>query len=365
MKILVVDDSNTNLKLLTSMVENLRGCQPLPFLSPAEALAGMPELDFDVAILDYQMPVYNGVEFLTEMLHFEKYASVPIILVTSDLNSSTRMAAIDAGVIDFLNKPIDFAGFKARVQNIAALADARRKHADHVALLKSAGRKMAEAESRDTWSGPEGLEMREQEREIIHRMMLATGYKDAVTARHGQRVAAFAAAIARATGLGYDRCHDIRVAAPMFDMHTTLASDTALLKQGKMTEAGYRKLGNRTSGAPSRSGPEDMPLSLLQLADEIAGSYRERWDGRGYPNRLAGAAIPYAGRLVAVAAGLEALISERPFKTPWPIDQAVAHILGKAGSQFDPDIVAAFEKALHEIRAIAAEEIVPVGYVSA
>jgi putative two-component system response regulator len=91
MKILVVDDNKTNLMLLTNMVAKLRDCSPIPFSSPADALAAMPDLEFDVALIDYMMPVYNGVEFLAEMLHFDKYVGVPIIFITADLDVATRM----------------------------------------------------------------------------------------------------------------------------------------------------------------------------------------------------------------------------------------------------------------------------------
>jgi putative two-component system response regulator len=309
------------------------------------------------------MPVYNGVEFLTEMLRFEKYASVPIVVVTADPDTATRMEALNAGVIDFLNKPINFAEFKARVQNIAALAEARRQHSNHLATLRAINRPVSEADNGGgAWEESGVVELREREREILHRLTLATSYKDRAAARHGLRVAAFAAEIARAMGISENRCDDIRMTAPLFDKQTALACDTALLKGGKLTEADYRKLSKRANAA---SGPDTMPASLLLLADEIAVSYRERWDGRGYPSRLKGDAIPFAGRIVALAAGFEALVTERPFKVAWSFEQAVEHIMCKAGSHFDPACVKAFEAVLPRIRALDAKESAPIGYAAA
>lgn len=336
MKILIVDDNKTNLKMLTEMVQKLRDCSPIPFLSPADALAAMPDLDFDVALIDYMMPVYNGVEFLTEMLHFDKYVGTPIIFITADHELTTRMDALNAGAIDFLTKPVDFLEFKARVQNIVSLAEVRQKHAG------TAG----------------DADMREQEREIIQRITVAAGYKDPDAARHRMRVAAYAEAIARAAGLDDDICNDIRVAAPLFDNATALASDMSLLKRGRLTEADFRRRQTEGDGL--------MPASsLLQLAADIGRTYRERWDGQGYPNRLKGEAIPLSGRIVAIAASFDALISERPFKPGWPFEKAVAHIVGRAGSHFDPACVAAFQEALDEIRRAAFAETVPMGLVTA
>ncbi|HWU62918.1 MAG TPA: HD domain-containing phosphohydrolase [Ensifer sp.] len=342
MKILIVDDNNTNLRLLTSMVQKLRDCSPIPFSSPAEALAAMPDLEFDVAILDYMMPVYNGVEFLTEMLHFEKYSGVPVIFVTADHELTTRMDALNAGAIDFLTKPVDFQEFKARVQNIAALAEARRRHAENLHGTTSEGTDA----------------LREQACEIIQRITLAAGYKEPQAAQQRMRVAAYSEAIARAAGLPESVCRDIRLAAPLYDNATALASDTSLLKRGKMTEADFRRRANAGDVAAA-------PSSLLQLAAEIGRTYRERFDGQGYPNRLKGAAIPVAGRIVAIASSFEALISERQFKQAWPFEKAVDYIRGKAHSHFDPVLIEAFLAALEDIRAIAFADTVPMGFAAA
>lgn len=336
MRILIVDDNKTNLRMLTEMVQRLRDCSPIPFLSPADALAAMPDIDFDVALIDYMMPVYNGVEFLTEMLHFEKYIGIPVIFITADHEQTTRMDALNAGAIDFLTKPVNFLDFKARVQNIVSLAEARQKHANFAGVS-------------DAY---------EQEREIIQRITVATGYKDPDAARHRMRVAAYAEAIARAAGLDAQTCADIRVAAPLFDNATALASDMSLLKRGRLTEADFRRRQTEADGLMATS-------SLLQLAADIGRTYRERWDGQGYPSRLKGEAIPVAGRIVAIAAGFDALISERPFKPGWPMEKAAAHIAGRAGSHYDPAYVAAFQKALNDIRTLAFAETVPMGMVPA
>ena len=342
MKILIVDDNNTNLRLLTGMVQKLRDCSPIPFSSPADALAAMPDLEFDVAILDYMMPVYNGVEFLTEMLHFDKYSGVPVIFVTADLDLTTRMDALNAGAIDFLTKPVDFQEFKARVQNIAALAEARRRHTESL--------QGGQIQSTDA--------LREQECEIIQRITLAAGYKDPQAAQQRMRVAAYSEAIARAAGLPEAFCRDIRLATPLFDNTTALASDTSLLKRGKMTEADFRR---RTNAGDT----SEVPSSLLQLAAEIGRTYRERFDGQGYPNRLKGTAIPQAGRIVAIASSFDALISERQFKQAWPFEKAADYIRGKARSHFDPVLIAAFEAALEDIRTIAFADSVPMGFEAA
>lgn len=337
MRILVVDDNNTNLKLLTKLVGRLKNCEALPFSSPDQVIAALPELDFDVAIIDYQMPVYNGVELYTEIVRFERYAAVPVVFVTADRDMTTRMAALNAGAIDFLTKPVDPIEFMARMQNIVSLAEARRQLAERAEWLHQEVEKAVR-------------ELREREEEIIHRLTLAAGYKDPDTARHTMRVALYSEAIAMELGLPEGRCRDIRLAAPMHDIGKVGIPDTVLLKQGKLTENEFRQMQRHAqigSDILARSHS-----SLLQLAAEIASAHHERWDGQGYPNRLAGDIIPLSGRIVCIADNFDALTTERPYKPAWPYEQTVQHIIDRAGSQFDPVCVAAFRRALPRIQEI-------------
>lgn len=334
MKILVVDDNQTNLTLLVKLVEKLKDCVAVPFSSPDEALSAMPALDFDIAIIDFQMPVYNGVELLTEIVRFEKYKDKPFIFVTADQDMTTRMTALNAGAMDFLTKPVNPLEFRARVQNIVSLTDARSKLADKAEWLRTEVEKTVR-------------ELREREHEIIHRLTLAAGYKDAETARHTLRVAAYSAAIAEAYGMSEDDCQDLLLAAPMHDIGKVAIPDAVLLKQGKLTETEFRQMQRHAEVgsnilAQSRS-------SLLQLAADIAASHHERWDGQGYPNRLAGKAIPISGRIVCIADNFDALTTERPYKAAWSVDKTIAHIKDRSGTQFDPACVDAFIKALPRI----------------
>lgn len=334
MRILIVDDNTTSLMVLTKLAAKLDGCQTIPFSSPQDALAEMPGLDFDIAIVDFQMPVYNGVEFVTEVMRFEKYKDKMVVIVTADTDVQTRMAALDAGAIDFLTKPVNPLEFKARLRNLTALAEAREKLSDKAAWLKcEVDRALAE--------------IRDREEEIIHRLAVAASYKDAETASHTMRVGAYSEAIAKAYGLTQERCSDIRLAAPMHDIGKVAIPDAVLLKKGKLTEGEFAEMKRHTIAGCDIL--RESKSSLLQLAAEIAGSHHERWDGQGYPFRRAGDDIPLSGRIVAIADNFDALTTARPYKDAWPVDQAVDHILERAGTQFDPQVVAAFVTALPAI----------------
>jgi putative two-component system response regulator len=337
---LIVDDSLTSLKLIGMLVEKIPDCEVHAFDSPEKALAEMPDLDFDAAIIDYVMPGYNGVELLTEILRFEKYQGLPVIFVTADKDLTTRMDALDAGAVDFLTKPVNPVEFQQRVANIVALADAKRKLALQADMIR---REVDDAL----------LDMRAREEEIIHRLTLAASFKDPETASHVYRVGEYSYAIARALGLSANICADIRLTSPVHDLGKATAADTALFKQGRLRESEYVELQRATRlGGEIKDG---AALSLLKLAADIAACHRERWDGQGYPAHLKGEEIPLAGRIVAIAGNFDALTSERPFKSAWPFEKAVAHIVSRSGSHFDPGAVLAFQKALPEIQAILFE----------
>jgi putative two-component system response regulator len=334
MRILLVDDNNTNLKFLTKLVEKMPECVALPFSQPEEVIAAAPGLEFDIAVIDYQMPVYSGVELLVELVRFEKYRSKSYIIVTADTDTATRMAALNAGAIDFLTKPVNPLEFQARMKNLVALVDARNKLADKADWLRVEVEKAI-------------VELRSREEEIIDRLTIAASYKDAETARHTRRVGAYSEAIAQAYGLDTRLCSDIRLAAPMHDIGKVAISDAILLKTGKLTELEFAEMQRHT--VVGCDILRESKSSLLQLAAEVAGSHHERWDGQGYPFRLVGEAIPLSARIVALADNFDALTTARPYKEAWTVDRTIEHIREKAGSQFDPVCVLAFNKALPSI----------------
>jgi putative two-component system response regulator len=137
----------------------------------------------------------------------------------------------------------------------------------------------------------------------------------------------------------------IRRAAPLHDIGKIGIPDAILLKPGKLTGAEFATVKRHTTiGAKILSGSES---SLLRLAERIALSHHERWDGNGYPHRLCGEQIALAGRIVAIADVFDALTHERPYKNAWPVDQAVAEVIAQRGRQFDPALVDAFARLDH------------------
>jgi hypothetical protein len=187
-----------------------------------------------------------------------------------------------------------------------------------------------------------------QESQVVtlERLALAAEYRDDDTGEHTRRVGTMAARIAEALGFPADLVALIRQVAPLHDVGKIGVPDAVLLKPGAL-DARERKLINAHT-IVGASVLQRQGYELLELAADIALSHHERWDGTGYPLGRAGEAIPIAGRIIAVADVFDALTHHRPYKTAWPVADAVAEIRAQRGRQFDPEVVDAFLAVLEQ-----------------
>ncbi len=177
--------------------------------------------------------------------------------------------------------------------------------------------------------------------DLLHRLGAAAEYRDDNTHEHTQRVGELAARLARNLGHDDRTVWHIRQAAPLHDLGKIAVPDNILLKPGRLTDTEFEVVKTHAVlGARVLAGGES---DLLQTAERVARTHHERWDGTGYPDGLAGQAIPIEGRLVHVADVFDVLVHERPYKESWTVEAATEEIRRGAGTQFDPDVVAAFD----------------------
>lgn len=180
-------------------------------------------------------------------------------------------------------------------------------------------------------------ELEASQRDILQRLALAAEYRDDDTGEHTLRVGTSAGLIAQRLGLPKQEVELIAFAARLHDVGKIGIPDAILLKPGRFTPEEFDLMKSHTLiGARMLSGGNSK---LLHLAEEIALSHHERWNGKGYPKGLAGEQIPLAGRIVAVADVFDALTHVRPYKPAWNKEQALEELRVNAGSQFDPQIV--------------------------
>jgi putative two-component system response regulator len=177
--------------------------------------------------------------------------------------------------------------------------------------------------------------------DTLERLARAAEYRDDNSPEHMQRVGAHAARIARQLGQDDRTVALIRQAAPLHDLGKIAIPDTILLKPGKLEPEEFEVV--KTHAVLGARVLADSGSEVLTVAERIARSHHERWDGDGYPDGLAGEAIPLVARIVFVADVFDVLLHERPYKEAWTVEDAAGEIRAGAGTQFDPDVVEAFD----------------------
>jgi putative two-component system response regulator len=319
-KVLIVDDEPVNHVLLEAILRKAGVERIEKTTDPREALSLWGDLEPDLLLLDLQMPNLDGFEVmdqLGELVSPETY--VPILVLTADPSRETKREALARGAKDFLTKPFDPDEVMLRIKN---LLETRSLH--------------VHLESRVY---ERTIELEEARLEMLERLALAAEYRDDDTGEHTKRVGHGAALVAEELGLEPNSVELIRRAAPLHDVGKIGVPDSILLKPARLTPEEFDRMKTHTDiGAKILSTSK---FALLQLAEEIAETHHERWDGTGY-NGLGEDQIPLAGRIVSVVDVFDALTHERPYKEAWPEPRAVAEIERQQGRQFDPAIVAAF-----------------------
>ena len=185
-----------------------------------------------------------------------------------------------------------------------------------------------------------GRELEEAQFEMLGRLAAAAEFRDDDTGQHTRRVGDLSVTIAHHLGLPEAEIELIRLAAPLHDLGKIAIPDAILGKPGKLTGEEYDQMkAHTTIGAEMLAG---SPFALVKMAEQIALTHHEKWDGSGYPSGLAGEAIPIAGRIVAVADVFDALTHSRPYKPAWSSADAITEIERQSGRHFDPKVLEAF-----------------------
>lgn len=331
-RLLIVDDQQANIVLLERLLRRV-GYHNLSSTTDAgRACSLVAAVQPDLLLLDLHMPPPDGFTVLEQLGERRAtQADLPILVLTADVTPSARQRALMLGASDFLTKPFDATEIVLRIGNLLQTRILHRQLQQQNALLEEKVR----ARTR---------ELEEAELEVVAHLALASEYRDDDTGEHTQRVGQMAYQLAMALGLPAVEAALIGRAAPLHDVGKIGIPDAILLKPGKLTDAEMAQMRQHTTIGDRMLAGSRFPL--LQMAAEIALTHHERWDGSGYPQGLSGAAIPLAGRIVALADVFDALTHERPYKKAWSAVEAVAEIARQSGRQFDPHLVQPFTRVL-------------------
>jgi response regulator RpfG family c-di-GMP phosphodiesterase len=337
MLVAVVDVSQKNQALYAKLLSRIDNVVTMPFTATADALEWCKGNDHDLVIVDYRVggdDELDGLAFVRAYNEARPGAQTPLVMLTAEKERGVRHRALEAGVSDFLTKPADPVEFLARVRNLLALRESRKK-------LETLAASLAEDVRRAT------KEIADREQETINRLTRAAEFRDSETGLHIVRMGKYAEVLGRALDLDRNDQRLLLLATPMHDIGKVATPDYVLLKTGPLDPEEWNIMkGHARAGYDILVGSSSK---VLQLAAVIALRHHERWDGTGYPDRLQGTQIPLAARIAAVSDVFDALISKRPYKRAWTLDEAFTMITRSSGTHFDPLIVEAFVRTWSEM----------------
>jgi putative two-component system response regulator len=333
LRVLAVDDQDANLLFLRRTLERAGSRHVTTVQDPLRVVPVFVKTEPDLVVLDLHMPGMDGFELMRRLAPIAGGRSgVPFLVLTGDDDEEVKQRALEAGARDFLTKPFSPTELLLRARNLLEVQQLhRRLRAQNTNLEQLVEQRTAQLE--------------QARLDAFNRLALAAEYRDDATQEHAWRIGRTCGLLARQIGLEDRQATLIERAAPLHDIGKIGIRDAVLLKPGKLSRAEFAEIKRHTTiGAEILSGSSS---SLLSLAEQIALSHHERWDGTGYPAGLREEEIPQPGRIAAVADVFDALTHERPYKAAWPVEHAIAEVLSQRARQFDPVVLDAFAALDH------------------
>ncbi|MDR0621161.1 MAG: response regulator [Deltaproteobacteria bacterium] len=342
-KVMVVDDELLNLKLIAAMLKP-QGYEVILANDGKECLAKALADPPDLILLDIMMPGMNGFEVCAHLKKEESLAQVPVVMVTALQDVNDRVKALDEGADDFLTKPVDRMELRARVRSLLKV----KAYNDHMVNYRQ--ELESEVKRRTLELAKAHEKLRGASLETIFRLSRAAEFKDEDTGAHIISMSRISARLASRMGLSDQTVESILYASPMHDIGKIGIPDRILLKNGPLNEEEWSIM--RLHTIYGGQILENSDIGFLRLGEVIATTHHEKVDGSGYPKGLKGREIPLAGRIVAVADVFDALMSRRPYKPAFSVDQAINIIKEGRGRHFDCDVVDVFLGDLPELQRI-------------
>jgi putative two-component system response regulator len=344
--LLIVDDTPANLRLLSSMLTE-EGYKVRSVLNGQMALTAAKTAPPDLILLDINMPDMNGYQVCQQLKADKSISDIPVIFISALDELQDKVKAFAAGGMDYITKPFQLEEVLARVRTHLTLRNTQRQ-------LEAARSELLETNHH--------LEQRVQQQVLqLYSSQLATIFalakladsRDSDTGKHLDRTGQYCRLMAEQLvclpqyqGEIDDLfIEDLTIASALHDIGKVGIPDQILLKPGKLTAEEFEVMKTHTIiGAQAlREVDQKYPGNKqLRMGIEIAESHHEKWDGLGYPHKLAGMSIPLAARILALVDVYDALTSLRPYKSPFSHAKSSEIITADRSRHFDPDMVDCF-----------------------
>jgi putative two-component system response regulator len=302
----------------------------------AKLIGGFP----DLLLCDIYMPGESGLD-LAEWVLSKEGNEVAVVMVSGADGTETVERALELGAYGYLVKPYRRGDLLITVSSALRRRQAELRARSYLHELEQdvISRSLETERMRQLLRRSE--ESLERSRlETVHKLSLAVEMRDQVTGHHLSRMGAYCEQLAERLELEDEIRETIALAAQMHDIGKIAIPDNILLKPGPLTQT--ERITMETHAEIGRQILHGSESPLLQLAESIAWTHHEKFDGSGYPRRLGGDHIPIEGRVATVADVFDALTRDRPYRRAMPLDEATAVMAEGRESHFDPDVLDAF-----------------------
>jgi len=323
-KIFVVDDGDVNLTKAKQALEGNYRIFTLP--SAAKMFTLLEKVVPDLILLDIQMPEMDGFTALEKLAQNKRTADIPVIFLTASTNIDTETRGFEMGVMDFITKPFSPPVLLRRIESHLRIDDLIKKRTARLERLKNG---------------------------IVAVLADIVECRDDTTGGHIDRTSRCIGVLIEAmkeNGIYADEMPNLEIdaliaSARLHDVGKIAIPDAILNKPGKLTPEEFAIIKTHVKEGEQiidKIAAKTDNEEFLHHARMFVSYHHERWDGAGYPYRLAGTNIPLLGRIMAIVDVYDALVSERPYKKPFTFDAAVNIIMQESGKHFDPKIAEVF-----------------------
>lgn len=326
-KLLIIDDKYSNVLLLEKMLKAYGYKNIKNSTDSREASNLYRQYNPDLLILDLRMPHIDGFQILDELNAMVKDDYVPVVVITAENDEQFRLKALEMGAKDFIVKPFQQAEVLMRIKNLLHIRMLHNEVLHQNRILEDRVNQRTK-------------ELENMQIEFMQRLLRAAEFRDDDTGNHIYRIGKYANEMAKILELDKEFGDMLLHASMMHDIGKIGIPDYILLKPGKLNEEEWEKMKTHTiRGAEILANSSSK---IVQLAEQIALTHHEKWDGSGYPKGLKEEEIPLSGRITAICDVFDALISKRPYKREWTKEEVIQEIKNGAGKHFDPFLVSIF-----------------------
>ena len=346
-KVLIVDDLEMNREMLAAILEDDYPILEADGGKKAIAMIQKHQSEIAVVLLDLIMPEVDGFAVLEVMKKQGWLKAIPVLVITAESKAEVESKCFEAGVSDFIRKPFDNAIVRNRVKNIVDLFAYKNQ------LEEKVEKQTATLKKQYKLLVMQAEKLKESNTKIIDILGTVVECRNLESGEHIKRVKSFTRILAEQMmidypeyGLTQEKIDVIVSASALHDIGKIAIPDSILLKPARLTKDEYEYMKSHTTrGCEVLNNVEDVwDETYSKVSYEICRHHHERYDGKGYPDRLAGEAIPISAQLVGLADAYDALVSERVYKSAYSEDEAFHMIVSGECGVFSPKLLECFRK---------------------